>query len=373
MGSLQPPLPKRAWVTLVTRASYLPGAILLAYSLQKFHSAYPLLILTTPSFPSSLLTILKAECDLSNSIHFPITPLSPPPHNLPQTLIAERFADTWTKLRVFELWKFGCEKLVFLDADMLVRKNMDELFDVNLERDWIAANHVCVCNLDHDAWAPKSWMRENCAYTKLLPGDEPTPVPKEGEGKETHTLLNSGLFIFQPFEQQWDDILKFLWADERVKNFLFPDQDFLAEFFRGRWKSLGWEVNALKTWRYWHPEMWNDDEVKNVHYIVDKPWSKRVGRDGVAGYLGNDSITHQWWWEEFANWERERNEMGERAILEVVRKEAAPPLEDEQRNLGVIKTEFSAPLEEVIRKEKPLVHVQRTGGADLWVKLDSRD
>lgn len=142
MASESESLPKYAWATLVTQPSYLPGAVLLAYSLQKHQSKYPLIILTTPSFPDSLIPTLKQECNISNSVHFSIEPFSPPKHNIPEFLIAERFADTWTKLRVFELYKYGCEKLVFLDADMLVQRNMDELMTLALPKDWIAANHV---------------------------------------------------------------------------------------------------------------------------------------------------------------------------------------------------------------------------------------
>jgi hypothetical protein len=64
----------------------------------------------------------------------PITFPSTHSHHHPRThppgyeVIASQFEDTWTKLRVFELYKYGCEKLGFLDADMLVRRNMDELF-----------------------------------------------------------------------------------------------------------------------------------------------------------------------------------------------------------------------------------------------------
>jgi inositol 3-alpha-galactosyltransferase len=148
-------LPKVAWVTLITRESYLPGATLLAYSLKRHLSKYPLVILTTPGFQKSYIPTLQQECSLTNSRHIQISALLPPAHHLPETLIAPRFEDTWTKLQVFELYKYGCEKLVFLDADMLVRRNMDELFDLELPgRDWIAANHACVCNLDHDSWAP---------------------------------------------------------------------------------------------------------------------------------------------------------------------------------------------------------------------------
>lgn len=320
---------KQAWVTLLTRSSYLPGAVLLAHSLKKNQSKYPLLILITPSFPSSSIESLAKECALSNAHLIQIEPLFPPPENSPSSFIAARFEDTWTKLRVFELHKHGLEKLVFLDADMLVYQNMDELFDLELPgKDWIAANHACVCNLDGDKWAPPNWTKENCAFTGLGPESAPTLVPGATDlnGLQTHTLLNSGLFIFTPFESQWQSILKYLRTSPTVKSFLFPDQDFLAEFFKGRWLSLGWKYNALKTWRYWHPEMWRDGDVKNLHYIVDKPWSKRVGQDGKAGYLGNDGVTHGWWWEEFKNWEDRRETDGEVAILEMVRQEIAKPL-----------------------------------------------
>ncbi|CZR69645.1 related to galactinol synthase [Phialocephala subalpina] len=308
-----PPSSPFAWVTLLTRTSYLPGVVLLAYSLHRHASKYPLLILTTPSFPSSLLPTLEHECSLVNAAILPITPLSPPPSNTPSSLIASRFEDTWTKLRVFSLHRCGYEKLVFLDADMLVMRNLDELFDYELPgRDWIAANHACVCNLDKDSWAPGDWVKENCAYTGLRPGDAPTPRDVR----------------LHPYEEQWDAMLEFLNSNPLVKTFLFPDQDFLAEFFKGRWKSVGWQYNALKTMRYWHEEMWEDGEVRNPHYIVDKPWSRRVGSDGVAGYLGRDGVTHGWWWGCYERWERERENRGEKEVLEMVRMEVAKPLEE---------------------------------------------
>lgn len=322
---------KNGWVTLLTRESYLPGVVLLAHSLVKHKSKYPFLVLITPSFPELMVSTLRRECALTNSHVLEIESLTPAKENTPASLIASRFEDTWTKLRVFELHKYGLEKMVFLDADMLVYKNMDELFDLELPRDWIAANHVCVCNLDDDKWAPQTWTKENCAFINSGPLSPPPPVPnlkEDPNAKQTHTLLNSGLFIFTPFESQWQDILQFLNTDTRVKQYLFPDQDFLADFFYGRWKSVRWVYNALKTWKYWHPNFWRDEEVRNLHYIVDKPWNKRVGKDGVAGYLGNDGITHQWWWDEYRRWEQQRKAHGENDILEMVRSVTAAPLEE---------------------------------------------
>jgi inositol 3-alpha-galactosyltransferase len=322
-----PPPPKRAWVTLLTRASYLPGAVLLAHSLHKNNSIYPLIILYTSSFPSHLLGTLAREAKLTNATLLCTEMLQPKDQG---PLIAERFRDTWTKLRVFEMT--GWKKLCFLDADMLVCRNMDEIFEAEFpttgegKRSWLAANHVCVCNLDRDSWAPNDWKKENCAFTGLRHPEaltEPCPASKDG----TKSLLNSGLFLLEPSTELWKQILDFLDTSPLLKDFLFPDQDFLAEFFRGRWISIGWQYNALKTWRYWHPEIWRDEEVRNLHYIVDKPWSKRIGKDRKAGYLGKDGETHRWWWDEYERWVKERVEMDEKDILNMMGAYTASPLE----------------------------------------------
>jgi alpha-N-acetylglucosamine transferase len=49
------------------------------------------------------------------------------------------------------------QRVALIDGDMMLRKNMDELFDIPLAIDEIAATHACVCNLDKSSWAPESW------------------------------------------------------------------------------------------------------------------------------------------------------------------------------------------------------------------------
>jgi inositol 3-alpha-galactosyltransferase len=329
----------RAWITLITSTSYIPGVLLLAFSLKKHNSQYPLLILYTSSINIATCTALLAESQLSNFHLLKVDSLAPP--NASKNLIAERFRDTWTKLRVFEM--YGWDRLCWLDADMLVFKNVDAVFDTEMGSEsekgwWIAANHVCVCNLDRDSWAPDDWRKENCAWTGYEHPDALThvpPVPKSGTGKKTHTLLNGGLFLFDPSKELWEKMLDTLNTDESINDFMFPDQDFLAYFFLDRWKPLPWHYNALKTWRYWHPEMWRDEEVGVLHYIVDKPWNARVktvrkecdGVDGaqvdgagdaqeekIAGYLGRDGETHSWWWDVYEEWIKSRKSMGGRYV-----------------------------------------------------------
>ena len=316
--------PKRAWVTLLTRPSYLPGVITLAYTLAARATAYPLVVLITPSLPQSCVRALRIE-----STHNPLLTVQPIeplllPKNRETTLIAARFEDTWTKLRAFELTSYGT--CVFIDADITIYKNMDEIFDIKLPgEDWIAANHACVCNLDHDTWAPEEWNRNNCPYTPLRhPAalERAKSIPLGAAPPHTHALLNGGVFLYHPSEDLWKAIHDYFLTSSELSTFKFPDQDFLASKFCGRWRPLPWKYNALKTMRQWHADIWRDDEVNGLHYIVDKPWEKRVASDGIGGYLGRDGETHTWWWNVWHEWRSQRG--GE--LLSIVDELVAKPL-----------------------------------------------
>ncbi|MCJ1478682.1 hypothetical protein MMC13_007363 [Lambiella insularis] len=328
---MPPPGLNRAWATLLTRSSYLPGVLTLAYTLLKHNTSYPIVVLVTPSLPASSLRALELESAHNPLIRVhPISPLLPPSHHK-TTLIAARFEDTWTKLRVFELTSY--DAVIFLDADIAIFRNMDAAFDTPLPSpSWLAATHICACNLDHDAWAPPDWTASSCAYTPLRHPSAlsaPTPVPhsSDRQAKPTHAMLNGGMFLFHPSAALWDSLLAAFTASPHLSAYQFPDQDFLAAFFRDRWRPLPWRYNALKTMRYWHETIWRDGEVCALHYIVDKPWARRIARDGVAGHLGRDGVTHGWWWEIWEGWRQERR--GGEELLAIVAEVVAPPLDEE--------------------------------------------
>ena len=331
---------KRAWVTLLTRPSYLPGVITLAYSLSAHATAYPLVVLITPSLPQYCIQALELE-----STHNPlliIHPIEPLllPKNRKTTLIAARFEDTWTKLRAFQLTSY--ETCVFLDADITIYKNMDEIFDLVLPGDnWIAANHICVCNLDRDSWAPDDWKRENCPYTPLRHPtalEKAASIPPNAAPLDTYARLNGGVFLYHPSGSLWKAMHDYFLTSPELSTFMFPDQDFLASMFCGRWRPLPWNYNALKTMRQWHTNIWRDEEVKGLHYIVDKPWEKRVASDGIGGHLGRDGETHAWWWNIWHEWRSQRDGELLRIADELVAKslvEEADKIQcEENRNKG---------------------------------------
>lgn len=293
------------WVTLVTKPTYLPGAIVLAHSLNKHKSSYPLLVQYTSSLGDEAAEALKVESQRTgNILTQAVKLLLPRKDQENEGSVAERFKDTFTKLRAFEVYKLGYTKCCFLDADMAVFQNPDSVFDTKLAgKDWLGANHACVCNLDQDSWAPEDWQKGNCAYTPIT---NPNGIAAEitEKSRPTYHLLNSGMFLYHPSEELWMRMLDFFNTTDKLKGYQFPDQDFLADFFYNKWKPISWKYNALKTMRYWHPRMWSDDVVAVLHYIVDKPWERKVCSEGIAGHLGRDGDTHQWWWNLYKEWRK---------------------------------------------------------------------
>ena len=78
-----------------------------------------------------------------------------------------RFYDCWSKLVPFSLTQY--ERIVQLDSDMLVLKNMDELMDIELDppemkglgQRVFAASHACVCNPLQKPHYPKDWYADH--------------------------------------------------------------------------------------------------------------------------------------------------------------------------------------------------------------------
>lgn len=64
-----------------------------------------------------------------------------------------------------------------------------------------------------------------------------------------------------------DHIVHFIHTSPEIPGYRFPDQDALAAIFAGKWLPLPYVYNALKTLRTVHKPLWNDDAVKNIHYM----------------------------------------------------------------------------------------------------------
>ena len=233
-----------------------------------------------------------------------------------------RFYDCWSKLTPFGLTQY--KRVVQLDSDMLVRRNMDELMELPLDepelaaqlpapessRRVFAAGHACVCNPLGKKHYPRDWVPANCAFTlqhsdpakAQTEGADPDPaLPNQPFGVE---LVNGGLQVVVPNQALFERILGFM--DENAADLDFADQSLLSTLFRGRWVALPYTYNALKTlrWPGVHDAIWQDDSVKNVHYILTpNPWDELdrtvEGQPLKAGITQDPrNVTSHGWWAE---------------------------------------------------------------------------
>lgn len=82
-----------AYVTLLTKTSYLAGVLVLHSCLEAVNSNYPLIVMVTPSLPEDARAVLRKRRICMKEV----TSLQPPEGK--PTPYDDRFAQTWTKLR----------------------------------------------------------------------------------------------------------------------------------------------------------------------------------------------------------------------------------------------------------------------------------
>ncbi|KAH6652881.1 glycosyltransferase family 8 protein [Truncatella angustata] len=284
----------KVWTTLITNNAYLSGLLTLDFSLKQQKSKYPLVALYTDTFPESGLAVLKARGVPAQRIEYLLPTQGKDYSNDP------RFYDCWSKLTPFSLAQY--KRVVQLDSDMLVLRNMDELMEMDLDEPSdvekgvgsrvFAAGHACVCNPLKKPHYPKDWVKENCAFTHQHP--DPEKAQTEGIDPSVGPLgfMNGGLQVVNPSKAVFKQIVDFM--ENHAVNMDFADQSVLSDLYRGRWVPLPYIYNALKTmrWEGVHDPIWRDESVKNVHYILaPKPWDEV---DEQGNFIGKDE-SHAWW------------------------------------------------------------------------------
>lgn len=279
---------KCVWTTLITNTKYLTGLLALDYTLKKTGSKYPLVALYTDTLSEEGHKALDARRIPKLKIKYLLPVKNKDYSNDP------RFYDCWSKLQPFSLYQF--EKVVQLDSDMVVLKNMDELFDIELnDTDKVfAASHACVCNPYKYDHYPKDWVKKNCAFTdyhtKL--DDHENFIYGPDPSKNPLGICNGGLQVVKPSKVLYGKIKNALSNDNL--DYDFADQSLLSDVFKSNWIGISYIYNYLKTLRFIHEDL-EFEKVKNIHYILTpKPWDiSPIDRDGYK----DETNTFQYWWD----------------------------------------------------------------------------
>jgi alpha-N-acetylglucosamine transferase len=232
----RPPGGPRAFVTLVTNADYLPGAVALVRSLVLTGTRADIVVLHTP--PAGDLTALTAlgarlaACALLplsnvfNAAHSRRTQHDRAPFTKGEKPAFHTPLDNFVKLR---LWQLPYERVVFTDADALVLRPIDRLFD----------------------------------YPEF------SAAPNVYEGLADFRRLNSGVFTARPSEATFAAMLARL--DSPGAFWKRTDQTFLQAFFPD-WQGLPVYDNLLQYVWFNLPELWDWSLIRVLHFQYEKPW-----------------------------------------------------------------------------------------------------
>lgn len=107
------------WITCITREEYLKGAKVLLKSLQSVNSKYNLILMVPKTMSVASLGYEP------NLIVLPIDSYSLP-SSCKTSYAFDRFSDVWNKLLC---WTVPAKMVCWLDSDMLIIQNMDDVFD----------------------------------------------------------------------------------------------------------------------------------------------------------------------------------------------------------------------------------------------------
>lgn len=114
-------IPAESFVTLLSTESYVPGVLALNESLRRFKSKYPLLVVVSRGIQSSTRALLEKSgmqlVTCSEAMDVPLEIKNKSGH----------WGNTFDKICIFGLTDFS--KLVYVDSDMIMLRNIDELFD----------------------------------------------------------------------------------------------------------------------------------------------------------------------------------------------------------------------------------------------------
>ncbi len=227
-----------AFVTLVTNADFALGAKALLRSLRLTRTQADLVVMHTGAVGHASLAPLTEQGArlvpvelLPTSAQFnqrhakselhaaaPFTKGAKPTFHTP--------LDNFAKLR---LWQLPYARVVFLDADTLVLRNIDKLFD----------------------------YPEFCA------------APNVYESLADFHRMNSGVFTARPSEATFTAMLDRL--DQPDTFWPRTDQTFLQDFFP-EWHGLPVYMNMLQYVWTNLPDLWSWRDIHVLHFQYEKPW-----------------------------------------------------------------------------------------------------
>ena len=223
---------KYAWVTFVNSEQYLISAHILAKSLEISNSKYKLIIFISHDF-----NIPNTVKNLPNIEYIHVQLLY---HTIENQL-------NWffikTKLYIWTLISY--DKVCWLDSDMLILKNIDDIFNYDIKNGQIAAGYGCTCNYFKNIKFPTN--PDECSFNN-----------------STNIYINSGVILIKPNLETYKYLLDI--------NYDYPllEQDAFNIVFKNNIIIMDSKYSYLNHFELIHPQYKPDIYI--FHFSYGKPW-----------------------------------------------------------------------------------------------------
>jgi alpha-N-acetylglucosamine transferase len=235
-----------AFVTLVSNAAYLPGAEALLRSLRLTGTSADLAVMHRGLDADALARLSALGARLIRADLLPTSDAFDQAHARDALHARAAFLkggkpdfhtplDNFIKLR---LWQLDYDACVFIDADAIVLRPVDKLFD----------------------------FPEFCA------------APNVYDGLDGFGRMNSGVFTARPDPATFAAMMARL--DRPGAFWRRTDQTFLQEYFPD-WQGLSIHHNLLQyVWTHM-PQLWDWTQIRILHFQYEKPWQDHPKADSL--------------------------------------------------------------------------------------------
>ena len=258
---------------------YIPGVLVSAYSVKRTNTKYNLICLVTPDVTDIGRKELAKIC--TKVIEVPYIKAIRTP-NL-TTKRQEELYKPWksvsyTKWNVLNLTQY--KKIFLLDADTIVTKNIDSIFD----KKKISATFYCPWSKKYSKFSP---IKDHYGRKKII---NPNLI-KNALNKHGHVFVASSILL-KPNKKYYNDYKKMLQKKEHFSNFIKKNGSMIDEtslaYFMSIYEygpQLSW-YNLPQCYQFipWHRNECCDD--KSIYYQRQK--TKICPKISVIHYVGQD-------------------------------------------------------------------------------------
>lgn len=223
----------KAFLSVLATDTYLHGILVLYQSLKDVQSKFPFHVAVTESLSNYTYDVLKMYNIPTVKVKRRDSPKMPP---------FNKWRASYTKLEIFKLMDY--EKIVYLDADMIVLHNIDHLFQ---------CPHM-------SAVAAGCWSISNSKFN-----------------------FNSGLLVIEPSLDIYENLIELSYKHGDT---CCGDQDVMQKYFTdwNKQKHLHLDhaynifvshVGYTKNKYYFFESVDGHKPIYIVHYICPKPWDSK--------------------------------------------------------------------------------------------------